>query len=220
MFFGNGIQHRTGLGQVTGRQRKPRNKADVVLGAVIKHLFAGTIHQVVLVLHRGDVEVFRGGFDIVDRHLAQSGMCDHAIVDQRFDRGKLLIARHFGIDAMQLPQVDAFHAKVAQAFVCLLDQILGAPDRCPLVGSRARQAAFRCNDQPLIRVQRFANQRFGHVRPIRVCRVDKVHTQFRQALQCANAFCTISRIAPNTFACNTHGAVTKAMNFELAADLE
>ena len=40
------------------------------------------------------------------------GMTDDAVIEQRLDRAELLIARHLGIDAVQLPKPDLLHPEL------------------------------------------------------------------------------------------------------------
>ena len=106
---------RAGLGQIAGGQRKPGNEADAVRLAIVEHVLAAAIDEVVAVLHRRDLEDLGGGLDVGDRDFAQAGMADDAVVEQRLDRAELLVARHLRIDAVQLPQIDLLDAELLQA---------------------------------------------------------------------------------------------------------
>ena len=68
-------------------------------------------------------------------------MADLALVLQLLEHAELLLARHLGVDAVQLEEVDALDAEPAQAHLALLAQVLGRPDRLPLAGAGAGQAA-------------------------------------------------------------------------------
>src|ERR1700743_2580211 len=61
---------------VSRRQRMPRDKADVVLLAVIQYLLAFAIDEVVLVLHGHDLEVLLRSFDVIHWKLAKTDMPD------------------------------------------------------------------------------------------------------------------------------------------------
>src|ERR1019366_8554726 len=103
VLFGDAVEQRTGPGQVARRQRIPGNESDAVLLAIVQHVLAAARYQVVLVLHRDDREYLARGLDLLHRDVAQPGLRDHAVIQQRFDGGKLLAAWHLGIDAVKLP---------------------------------------------------------------------------------------------------------------------
>ena len=119
-FVGRGdfVQHAARPGQIARRQRKPGNKADVVLLAIIQHILAFPVGQIVAVLHRGDGKDFSRRFDFLDRNFAEAGMRNHAVVQQGFDRGELLVARYARIDAVQLPKSDAFRRLSRSRLLC------------------------------------------------------------------------------------------------------
>ncbi len=97
-------------------QADTRNEADALLLAIFKHGFGATVREVVHVLHRRDLEDFRRRLDLLDRDFAQSRETNHAFVEQLFDRAELFLTRHLRIDPMQLPQIDAFHARAASGW--------------------------------------------------------------------------------------------------------
>ena len=66
MSLGYGIQDRTTFGETACSQRIPGNEADPVLLAIIQHVFAAAIDEIVEVLHGRHVEHLRGGFDVSD----------------------------------------------------------------------------------------------------------------------------------------------------------
>ena len=62
-------------------------------------------------------------------------MCaDLALALQRGQLADLVVQRHLGVDAVQLQQVDALDAEVAQVQLHLLAQVLRPPDRHPPAG--------------------------------------------------------------------------------------
>ncbi len=79
--------------------------------AVLKHVLAGSVRQVVKVLHRRHGKYAAGGLDLADGHLAETNVADQPLVDHALDDGKLFLARHAGVDAVQLPQIDAGHTQ-------------------------------------------------------------------------------------------------------------
>ena len=66
MGLGYGIQDRAAFGETACSQRIPGNEADRVLFAIIQHVFAAAIDEIVAVLHGRQSEHLRGGFDISD----------------------------------------------------------------------------------------------------------------------------------------------------------
>src|SRR5262245_56198155 len=72
--------------------------------------------------------------------------------EQRLDRAELFIARHLGVDAVQLPKADLLHPELFAA----LERFL-------------QHAA--------IRMERFADELFGHVGPVGICGIDENRCQ-------------------------------------------
>ncbi len=58
-------------------------------------------------------------------------MADDAVIEQRFDGGELLVARHLGVDAVKLPEPDLLDAELLQTFQRFLAQIFGTPIHLP-----------------------------------------------------------------------------------------
>ena len=79
--------------QIARRQWIPRDEADAVPLAVLQHILAATVGQVVAVLHGSHREHAAGRFDFLYRNFAQSCVADHAFIDQLPDRRELLIGR-------------------------------------------------------------------------------------------------------------------------------
>jgi hypothetical protein len=48
----NAIDKTPRLGELAGRERKPRDEADVVRGAIRQYIVAAAVDQVVAILHR------------------------------------------------------------------------------------------------------------------------------------------------------------------------
>src|ERR1041385_6723126 len=117
---------------------------------------------------------------------------------------------------MELIKINALYLKAAQAHLNALPKVLRASHRSPLVRSLAREAALGSDDQTFgIRVQRFSNQALADFRTIRVSGINKVDIQVQQSLQNALALYRIFRIAPDSFAGNTHCAKTQAIDGEV-----
>ena len=58
------------LRELPAGERKPGNEADAVLLAIIEHVLAAAIDEVVAVLHRRHLEHLGGGLDVGDRDVA------------------------------------------------------------------------------------------------------------------------------------------------------
>ena len=82
-----------GLARRPAGEREPGDEADALLLAVVEHVLALPVHQVVEVLHGRDREVLLRGLDLLDRHLGQADVADQALVLHLGDRGELLVAR-------------------------------------------------------------------------------------------------------------------------------
>jgi hypothetical protein len=122
---------------------------------------------------------------------------------------------------MKLPEIDLLEAKIAQALMRLLDQIFRTADGQPDIGTVAGQAALGGDDRlAAIGMQRFLDQPFGDIGAVGIGRIDEVDAEFRQALQRADGFGMIGRLAPDALAGDAHGAETETIDLDIAADLE
>ena len=128
---------------------------------------------------------------------------------------------HFGIDAMQLPQGQGFQLQTAQAHFDLLLQVFGASDREPLVRTLAGEPGFG-GDNEAFRVgsKRFTDQAFAHFWSIGVGGVDEVDAQFHGAAEHLAAGVGIFGLAPDAGSRDAHGAKTKPVDGEVAAEGE
>src|ERR1700761_1147920 len=108
---------------------------------------------------------------------------------------------------MQLPEIEALQFEITKAHLDLLREVFGAAHRRPLVGSLAREACLRRDHEAaLIRCERLADEHLTDVRTIRVCSVDKVHTELNGTAQNTFTFFATLRLAPDTFAGDAHRA--------------
>ena len=97
--------------------------------AVLEHLLGVAVGEVVEVLHGDDRGGLRGFLDLVDDDLGQADVADLALLLERGELAELVGERDLRVDAVQLEQVDALEAEVAQAQLDLLAQVLGPADR-------------------------------------------------------------------------------------------
>jgi hypothetical protein len=147
-------------------------------------------------------------------------MTDDAVVEQRLDRAELLIARHLGIDAVQLPKPDLLHTELLAALERFLAQPLRPPIHLPNAGAKPLEPGLGGDQHAAIRMKRLADQLLRHVRPVGVRGIDEVDAKLRQTLQRADGLGLVFRLAPNAFSGDAHGAKAEAMDLVLAADLE
>jgi hypothetical protein len=75
-------------------------------------------------------------------------MADDALVEQGLDRAELLAARHAGVDAVQLPQVDPLDAELVQALARLGDQVVQPALRRPMIRAGAKQPDLVATARP------------------------------------------------------------------------
>ena len=130
-------------------------------------------------------------------------------------------AGNFGVDAVQLEEVDAVGAEPAQAHLDLLTQIRREAERCPLVLTGSQEPGLGGDDEAVpIRVQCFADQFLGHVGPVGVRGVEEVDAEFDGAAQDANGFGAVVGRAPDAVARQTHGPESEPVDGEVAADGE
>jgi hypothetical protein len=147
-------------------------------------------------------------------------MTDDAVIEQRLDRAELLVARHLGVDAVQLPKTDPLHPELLAALERFLAQPFRPPVRRPNAWARTRQPGLGGDQHAAIRMERLADELLRQVRPVGIGSVDEVDAELRQALQRAYGLRLVFRRTPNAFSGDAHGAEAEAMDFDLAADLE
>ena len=218
MILGDAVQQRAWPGQIAGRQRIPGNKADAVLRAIIQRILAVARHQIIMVLHRGDGKDFARRLDVGHRDIAQSGLGDDPLVQQRLDGGELFVARDLGIDPVQLPERDAGDFEPLAAFLGGVDQIVGIAIGRPAIGTGAGQPALGGDQKPVIGMKRFPDQILRNLRPIGIGGIDEIHPQLRHPPQGCQRLSLVGRRAPYPLAGDAHGAKTQAMDPGFAAD--
>ncbi len=147
-------------------------------------------------------------------------MLDDPVFEQRSDRGELRLARHFWINAVQLPQTDLIDAELLAALDRLLPQALGAPVHLPHPSAGAPEPALGGDENAVIRVQRFADQLLGHVRAVRVRSVDEIDPELGHAFQRPECLRFVGGRSPDAGAGDPHRAEAKAVDVDTAANLE
>jgi len=213
-------EHRLGFGEPAGAEREPRDEADAVALAVREHVLAVAVDDIVAVLHGGDGEHLGRRLDVGDRHLAQAGEADDLVIDELADGGELLVARHLRVDAVELPQVDAFDAEIGAALLRLGDQVVGSAARHPVAGAGPRQAGLGGDDEAIVRGKHLADEPLRHLGAVRVGRIDESDAELRHAFERAQRLRAVGGLAPDAGAGDAHGAEAEAVHLQLAADPE
>jgi hypothetical protein len=187
---------------------------------VIEHDLAASIDKVEKVLDGRDPEESLCGKDLLNVHLAQADVTNQTFTLKLADGIELLVPRHFRIDAVKLPEVDAFEPETPQAHQDALAQIFWAADRRIFAGTVTHQAALGRDQDASIRVQRFPEQLFTDSRAIAVRGVNEIDAKFRQAAQRAQRLGTIRRLPPDARAGDPHRAEPEAIDLDIAANRE
>src|SRR6266700_3819481 len=94
--------------EVSGREWKPRDKPDVFARAIIQDIFGIAVREIVLILHGRDGNDATRCFDLDDIDFRKANVPDLAFLLEISQHSKLIVSWNFGIDAMQLEQVDSF----------------------------------------------------------------------------------------------------------------
>ena len=179
MRLGDAIDRSPGLSELAGGQREPGNEADAVGLAIGEDVLTGTVGEVVAVLHGGDREHLPRRFDLSDRHFGKPGMGNDALVEKLAHRAELLVARHFRIDAMQLPEIDPLDAEFGKTLLGLTDQIIRTAVGRPLVRAATGEATLGGDQQSLVGGESFADQLLGNVGAVAVGGIDEVDADLR-----------------------------------------
>ncbi|MPM10258.1 hypothetical protein SDC9_56586 [bioreactor metagenome] len=218
------VHHAARPGERARVHRRPRDEPDALGRAEVQHVLAGVVGKVVAVLHRRDREA--GGLgcpDLLDAHLGEPDEAYEALVDELLHHPELLLARHFRVDPMQLPQRDLLQAQAAQRHQHALAQVLRAADLGPLAGPLAGVRTLGGDGHlavPAAVVQRFENEVFRHIRAVRVGGVDEVHAQLDRASQHRDGLVMIGRRPPHPRAGDAHRAEAEPRHRQLAGQLE
>jgi hypothetical protein len=117
---------------------------------------------------------------------------------ERAQRAELLVLRHRGVDAMELPEVDALEAQPAQAAFELFAQALRPAARLPSLRSRPIEAALGGDHEAgRVRMQRRRDQLFADVRAVRLGGVDEVDAELHRAAEHGDRFLLVGGGAPD-----------------------
>src|ERR1700751_3252664 len=122
---------------------------------------------------------------------------------------------------MKLENFDSVEAEPLEAAFACRAQMFWLTILNPFVRSGAVEARLRRNHEPGRKwIQRFGDDFFTDRGAIGIGRVDKIDSEFDGAAQNSNCFVSVFRRAPDSFARESHGAVSEAVDGEVAADSE
>jgi hypothetical protein len=178
------------------------------------------IAQVVAVLHAHDPHNLACRLDLLRLHFRQSDVADLALGLQLVQLDDLVLQRELVVDAVQLEKVDGLHAEAPQAHFAFLAQVGGVAHRNPHVGTGAQESGLGRDDQPVVGMQRLADDLLGEVGPVGIGGVDEVHAEFHRSAQHPNGFVAVRRRPPDTLAGQAHGTVTEPVDGEITAESE
>ncbi len=205
--------------QPAGGERVPRNEADAVLGAIGELVLARAVAHVVAVLHGRHGKEALGRLNLGHRDFAEARVPDDAVVEQLANGAELLVARHPSIDAMELPEIDPLDAELLQAALGLTNQVRRPSVGLPAVRAGTRETRLRRDQHARIRMQRFAQELFGHVGAVAVGGVDEVDAELGQPAQRRERRVPVPGRSPDPWPRDPHRAVAEAIDGRLS-DLE
>src|SRR5580692_5258464 len=207
--------------EFSGGQRKPRNEGDVIFLAIVQNIFGAAVGKAVAVLDADDGDNGLCVLNLLDADFGQADVFDLALRLEIFERAELIFRGNFGIDAMQLIEVDAVETETTQAAFASGAEVLGLSVFNPAIGAGTIEAALGGNDQVgWIRLQGFGDDFFADVGAVGIGGVDEVDTELDGAAQNSNGFGAIGRLTPDAVSGDAHGAETEAGNGESVADGE
>ena len=219
VFASGDVERAAGLGELAGRDREPWDEGDIVLGAVVDDVFVGAVGEVVFVLDGDDVDDLARPVDLMRLHFAEADVADLALLLKLFDDSEGLFDGDFGVDSVELPEVDALELQEAKAHLDLLVEVLGTADGEPLVGALAGEAAFGGDDDVVdIGGEGLTNEPFGDVGAVGVGGVDEVDAELDGAAEDFAGVFGVIGLAPDASADDAHGAEAEAMDGEVSAE--
>ncbi len=100
------IQRTAGASETAGCYRRPGNESEIVLLAVVKHIFVFAICEVISVLNAYYWNNVSSVFDFPDRNFRKTNMPNLALMLQFLECAQRFLNRNFRIDPMQLVEID------------------------------------------------------------------------------------------------------------------
>src|SRR5437763_14328553 len=137
------------------------------------------------------------------------------------ERADRFFNRNFGIDGVQLIQIDPLQTQPLQTSFYSLFKMVRSAIWHPLAGSRPSETAFcRDNESFRIRMEGFCYQQFARVRPVRIGCVDQIDAQLGRASENLERVRSIWPPPPTAFPGDTPSAKTKPVHGQIAAEFK
>src|SRR5438270_12116634 len=135
------------------------------------------------------------------------------------ERADRFFNRNFGIDGVQLIQIDPLQTQPLQTSFYSLFKMVRSAIWHPLAGSRPSETALcRDNESFRIRMERFCYQQSARVRPVRIGCIDQIDAELGRASEDLQCVRSVRWPAPNAFTGDTHRAKTKPVHGQIAAE--
>jgi len=179
--------------------------------------FVAAVHQIVLVLHRRHGKVSPGSLDVLDRHRAQPKVVDEPLALHIGESTELLVARHFGIDTVELPKGKPVQPQPAKAHQHGLPEVFWPPERGPAVGALPALPGLGSHDDVVIRVEGLADEFFADGRAIGISGVDQVDAEVSDPAQRGEDCTAIRGRSPYAWAGGPHRAIPQPIDRDVAA---
>lgn len=181
----------------------------------------GAVADVVFVLDADDVDDLARLLDLRNLNLAESDMENLALLLQLFSGAEGLFKRSLGVDAVKLPERKSLKAEKTKAQLDLLNEVRRSAYRLPCIGTLTGEAALRGNDSSLlVGSEGFADEALADRRAVGIGGVNEIDAEFDGAAQDFVGVFRAFEFAPDTIANNAHGAESKTVDIEVAAQLE
>lgn len=215
---GDALQRSIGGRERTRSQRKPRDERDACGFARVEDGSAVRTVRLYMFCTETIGATERAASSCSAVTSDRSGMPDLPLALQRCQLTDLVLGGELGVDVMQLEQVDGVHAQTAQTHLALLTQVRRITQHGPLVRAGAQQTRLRRDDDPVVGMQRLADQFFGHVRVGGVRGVDEVDSELCCPAQDSDALITVGRWAPAALTRQAHRAEAETIGGEVATE--
>src|ERR1700722_2017846 len=115
------VEFSAGTSELASGDGEPGDERDFVFGAVLDDILVLAVADVVLVLDADDFDDLASPVDLVGLDLAEAYVPNFALLLELLDGSEGLFAGDLGVDAVQLPEIDAFELEAAEAHLYLLD---------------------------------------------------------------------------------------------------
>src|SRR5271166_1611171 len=156
-------------------KRKPGDKSDSIVLAIIHYVVPFTVGKAISVLDRDDRHNFARPLDVLLRDIGQSDQANLSFVSQLGQSFHGRVEGHDGIRNVQLVNVDAVHAQPLKAALNRFAKVGGRRVMGPLIRARTVPASLGRNHKAgRVGKQRLGNQLFTYVWTVGIRSVDEL----------------------------------------------